>query len=388
MNSHSGLRVLLISPYPQQIGKAVGGVEAATSALAPALAAQPEIAKVTVLCFSRGAMSPGWQTVTDNLKVLFLRGQNHLELPTGAILNVLRARRLAQQLGVQIVHGQGISGQGHVATRVSRASVVTVHGMVHVEARLRSRGSLADQVRIWLLEAMVRRVLARARVVISISAYDAKMLGGLVRGQRASIPNPVSPEFFENWEGYNRRREILFAGWLAPLKNIEAILRAFAIVKARLDDVRLTLAGSAVNPVYAARLRELVVELGLGNAVEFCGYLDTAELLHRIRLCSVLVLFSHQENSPTVIAQAMAVGKAVVASRAGGIPEMVEDGHTGFLVESGDEQGLAERLAEVMQSPELRRRMGRNAREIARQRFEPSIIARQTVEAYRMAIGG
>ena len=103
--------------------------------------------------------------------------------------------------------------------------------------------------------------LAKALATRANSEYSERMLGGLVRGQRVSIPNSVSPEFFENWEKRDEYREVLFAGSLASLKNIAGILRAFAIVKARLDDVRLTLAGSAVNPTYAARLRKLVVQL-------------------------------------------------------------------------------------------------------------------------------
>lgn len=87
-----------------------------------------------------------------------------------------------------------------------------------------------------------------------------------------------------------------------------------------------------------------------------------------------------------VIAQAMAVGKPVVASNVGGIPEMIQDGYTGFLVKSGDEEALGIRLVELMQSPDLCYRMGQNAREVAACRFAPAIIAKKTIEAYRRAI--
>ncbi len=387
MSIQSGLKILLIGPYPQQSGKIVGGVEAVISTLAPSLAAEREVAEVTVLCFSQGPINSNRRALTDKLKVIFVRGQNRLELPTRDILNVLYARRIAREFDIQIVHGQGIGLQGEITTRMNRTSVVTVHGLTHIEARLQSRGGLIDRLRIRLVETMAQRVLARARMVISTSAYDMKAVGNLIRGQRVHIPNPVSSEFFKrNWNKGNGYREILFVGSILPIKNIEGIIRTFEAVRSKQDKAQLTIIGPTVDPLYESRLQELVGRLKLGNAIEFLGHVDNAILLDRMRACSVLALFSRQENSPMVIAQAMAIGKPVVASNVGGIPEMVQDGYTGFLVESGDEQALAIRIVELMQSPDLCYRMGQNAHEVATRRFAPEVIAQRTIEAYRRAI--
>lgn len=387
MNTQSGLKILLVGPYPQQRGKIVGGVEAVTSTLAAALAAERGVAEVTVLSFYRGPMNSDRRTITDKLKVIFVRGQNRLELPTRVILNVLYARRIARELDIHIVHGQGIGLQGEIATRMDRTSVVTVHGLTHIEARLQSRGGLIDRLRIRFVESMVQRVLARAQMVISTSAYDMKAVGNLIRGQRVHIPNPVSSEFFKrNWNKGNGHREILFVGSLLPRKNIEGIIRAFEAVRSKQDKAQLTLIGPTLDPLYASHLQELVGRLKLGDDIEFLGHIDNAMLLDRMRACSVLVLFSREETSPMVIAQAMAIGKPVVASNVGGIPEMVQDGYTGFLVESGDEKALAIRIVELMQSPDLCYRMGQNAHEVAKCRFTPEVIAQRTIEAYRRAI--
>ena len=387
MSIQSGLKILLIGPYPQQSGKIVGGVEAVISTLAPSLAAERGVAEVTVLCFSQGPIISNRRALNDKLKVIFIRGQNRLELPTRAILNVLYARRIARELDIHIVHGQGIGLQGEIATRMRRTSVVTVHGLTHVEACLNSRGRLIDRLRIRLVESMAQRVLARAKMVISTSAYDMKAVGAFIRGQRVYIPNPVSSEFFErNWNNSNGYLKILFVGSILPRKNIAGIIRAFGTVRSRLDKAQLTFIGPTVNPRYASHLQELVGRLKLGDSIEFLGHVDNTMLLDQMRSCSLLVLFSREETSPMVIAQAMAIGKPVVASNVGGIPEMVQDGYTGFMVESGDEQALAMRLVELMQSPDLCYQMGQNAREVAIRRFAPAIIAKQTIEAYRKAI--
>jgi len=124
------------------------------------------------------------------------------------------------------------------------------------------------------------------------------------------------------------------------------------------------------------------------ESVEIPGLVDTARIRHEIAKSRAVVLFSRQENSPTIIAQAMAAGKPVVASRVGGVPEMVEDGETGFLVESEDEVALSDRLQTLLKDEDLCLRMGGCAHEVARRRFMPAEVAAKTVEAYRTALEG
>lgn len=386
----SALRVLLISPYPLRPGKLVGGVEAATVALAPVLAAQEDVEQVAVLCFHHGEVASYCEKVNDKFHVWFVRGQSRLALPTRSFLEVLRARRLAAEINPDVVHGQGITHHGYVATRTGPVSVVTAHGMTHIELRMAWRGGLLGQVRLGLIERMVKATVSRAELIISISRYDQQELAKLVRGLRAYIPNPVSSEFFVPTllrdKGSDNEKRILFAGLITPRKNVDGIVRAFAQVQAEFSGARLLIVGPIVNEKYAALVRDEVRRMGLENSVTFMGHVENAELLRQMQLCNVLVLFSNEETLPTVIAQVMAVGKPVVASKVGGIPEMIEEGVNGFLVDPGDEHGLAERLIEVLNSPKLQLRMGCKSRELANLRYEPSIVARQTIEAYRRAL--
>jgi glycosyltransferase involved in cell wall biosynthesis len=110
------------------------------------------------------------------------------------------------------------------------------------------------------------------------------------------------------------------------------------------------------------------------------------ELTELMKNASVNVLFSIYENLPVAIAEALTMGKPVVASRVGGIAEMVDDGVNGFLVGSGDEDALADRLVRLLHDERLRRRMGMKARELAMQKWNPDAVAAQTVKAYRLAI--
>ena len=381
----TGLRVLLISPYPLQPDTVVGGVEAVASALAPAMAAQADVEQVTVLSFHRGQVASHRHKVNDKLELRYLRGQDRFVLPTRAFLEVWRASRVAREIGPDVVHGQGIGTPGYIATRLTPASVVTVHGLVHWEARLASGGGLADHVRFRLIDAMVRAVLRRASVVISTSFYDARSLNGLVRGKSVHIPNPVLPQFYARGDNTPEAARVLFAGMLVRRKNVEGLLRAFCMVVRRMPEARLVVVGPSPDPAYEREIHKTVRAMRMVNNVDFLGHVTNTRLLHEIRRCMGLVLFSTEETSPTIIAQAMAAGKPVVASRVGGIPEMVADGESGFLVAAGDEQALADRLGTLLGSRELCARMGAVAHTIARERFEPSSVALQTLEAYRLA---
>jgi glycosyltransferase involved in cell wall biosynthesis len=122
--------------------------------------------------------------------------------------------------------------------------------------------------------------------------------------------------------------------------------------------------------------------------VVFHGNKPVHELIEVMKNGSVSVLFSIYENLPVAIAEALMLGKPAVASRVGGLAEMVQDGLNGFLVESGDEDALANRLIGLLQDGALRRRMGLKARELAMQKWNPDAVAAETVKAYKLAIEG
>ena len=88
------------------------------------------------------------------------------------------------------------------------------------------------------------------------------------------------------------------------------------------------------------------------------------------------------------IEEAMAAGVPVVTSDRCGMPYMVRDGETGFLVDPGDPVEIADRLGELLASEDLRRRFGQRARQVARERYHPDAVAARTAEVYRRAVAG
>lgn len=381
-----GLKVLVIGTYPLEPGVVRGGVESATSTLVPALAGRDDIDSVTVLRFHHGEATTAYRRESSKVDVHYVRGQYRFRMLTGAYLDLRKARKLIATVQPDVVHGQEIGLNSDIATRCSPDCVVTVHGITYVETHLYHRKNIRTALRARLIHRVARRVLYRAKVVISISTYDAAELSGLTKGTRVSIDNATDPGFFALAPPSPTAPRLLFAGALIPLKNPLGLVNAFALAHKAVPDARLVLVGPHPDAAYAAAVRDRVAALGLADHVDMEGFADNDRMLHEIALARAVVLFSRQENAPTIVAQAMAAGKPVVASRVGGIPGMVHDGASGFLVDPEDEVALADRLTTVLVDQDLCLRLGSRGHRIALDRFTPETVAAATVDAYHTAL--
>lgn len=165
------------------------------------------------------------------------------------------------------------------------------------------------------------------------------------------------------------RAEIVYAGVLIPRKGVHHLIYAFGQVAPGFPEAKLLIIGREENPAYAAELKREVAQLGLSARVAFVGEMPQAELATRMRDGAVFVLPSCSEGLGRVVFESMALGLPVIASRVGGIPDIIEEGVTGFLVPPGDEPALADRLRWILAHPQEARSMGKLAEEFARSFF-------------------
>jgi glycosyltransferase involved in cell wall biosynthesis len=382
--SSERLRVLIVGPFPRDPEKVIGGVQAANCAIATALSEHPQVEKVLVASLHTGEPREV-QHINAKLEVQPVRLPfETAEILTRSALPTAKVAKLAKAFKPHVAHGQGIDREGMVATQLGLPSIVTVHGLVHVEAQMRAKG-LKGKIKQPLYEGMVRQVLKAADVTISISDYDAKLLGPWIRGTRVNIPNGVPERFFAAAASEPRGSEVLFAGVMRPRKNVKGLVEAFAAVRHSVPAARLVIAGPAPDAGYQQEVLQRVKALDLEDAVTFMGHVTNDELIAAIGRSSALALFSREETLPTIIAQAMAASRPVVASTVGGIPGMIQDGKTGYLVASEDEGGLAQRLIAVLAEPERARQMGARGAALARDSYSASAVAERTLEAYALA---
>jgi glycosyltransferase involved in cell wall biosynthesis len=171
---------------------------------------------------------------------------------------------------------------------------------------------------------------------------------------------------------------ILFLGRLEVSKGIFDLLEAVAAVRAALPDVRLVCAGDGQR-IAVARYAE---RLGIADAVKFTGWVGPSGKRALLETAAVFALPSYDEALPFGLCEAMAAGLPVVASPVGGVPEVVTDGASGFLVAPGDKATLERSLRKLLTDRALGARLGAAARETARLRFAPERSLARLEEIY------
>jgi len=168
---------------------------------------------------------------------------------------------------------------------------------------------------------------------------------------------------------------------LRPPKGIDGLIRALPALVAAVPRTHLLVVGDGEA---RRSLERLAADLGMANRVTFTG--SRADVPRMLATADVFALPSLTEALPTVVAEAMAAGLPVVASRVGGIPEMVDDS-TGTLVEPGDIAGLTRALAQLLDDPAEAGRRGRSGQLLAAERFDLATQAERLASEYRNLIG-
>jgi glycosyltransferase involved in cell wall biosynthesis len=187
------------------------------------------------------------------------------------------------------------------------------------------------------------------------------------------LPNFVTLSEVQDLQPREPRRErleVLFVGWLIEAKGIRELLKAAAQV----PEVHLTLVGPS-EPEFVSTLARDVS--ALGARLRILPAAHRREIYKLYRGADVFVLPTHREGFPNVVLEAMAHGLPVVATPVGAIPEAIEDEVSGLLVPVRDPDRLAAALRRLAESPELRQRLGANARERVAREFEfDAVLAR------------
>ena len=215
-----------------------------------------------------------------------------------------------------------------------------------------------------------------------LAAQIARSAFGPFVPRRVSVVrNGLDLQGFNNRPlGVNGRVRILGIGSLLPVKRWDRLLKALAELKERGFRFVLQIAGE--GPL-RSQLKEQGQKYGLSEDLELLGHVnDVSELLSQSTL---LAHTSDTEGCPNAVMEAMACGRAVVATDVGDIPHLVEDGVTGYVVPRDDEALLVRRLADLIARPELCRRMGEAGRCRAEKEFSLERLVSETLDAYRLA---
>ena len=200
--------------------------------------------------------------------------------------------------------------------------------------------------------------------------------------------NLFSPSSDNDYAGPPR---ILFVSRLEQRKGIETIAAAFPRLWAQYPDVKLTLVGNDtpnIRGFASARqyLESVFTEAGCADAVQFANYVPLDKLPEIFHAHDIVWVPSMYDNYPLLCLEAMACGKAVVVSDAGGLPEMVQHNETGLVFEKGNANALVQETLRLCISSELKQYLGKNARAYCEVHCSEDAIYEQNIDLYKYAI--
>ncbi len=370
------MKVAIFSRYPSDSRCPKGGVESVTVVLVKALAQLDDLdAHIITLEQERTKIAveqdgdvtvhklPGshWPQILD---IIAGPGKKHLV-------------SYIKDLKPDILHTHETYGLG--LGTFSIPHVFTVHGFDHANIIADSAKFSWLRSRLW--RRMERRGLGAQKHIISITPYVRKMIEPLTGANIYDIDNPVDERFF-NIKYQPEPGRILCVGWISERKNTLGAVEAFAAMAGRYAQAQLVIAGEPKEAEYFNRVKRCIDNNRLGDRVELLGHINHAQLEHELTRASVFLLPSRQENSPIAIAEAMAAGVPVIAANRCGMPYMIDEGKTGFLIDPESTEQIAQRLAQLAGSQQLCQQMGQAGRQTAIERFHPNAVALRTKAVY------
>lgn len=263
-----------------------------------------------------------------------------------------------------------------IARRCGARTVFHLHGGGFRDFATIESGALA---RWW-----IRHTLEASSVVIALSSGWAAFLAGFApKAIVRVVPNSVDVARLASSLDEEAGR-ILFLGRADSAKGVDELLAAVAALAPQFPGIRLAIGGDGD----LARLRARAARLGIEQRLDVLGWIGPRDKADQLARACVFCLPSHAEGLPMAMLEAMAVGKAVVVTRVGGIPEAVADGDNGLLVPPRDVPALTAALGRLLADQSLRARLGARARDSVAERFSTAVVGATLSDVYRELCAG
>lgn len=374
------MHIAMVTDFPAEPHSIDGGVVGVAKYLVDELVKHPNV-KLTLIV-PKGAVGQTICEKWENFNIYRVAKEGLWRFLPGTFYDIFAGRRqiksLLRRINPDIVHFQNTT---LLAANCEQPHLLTIHGIVERDAMWDGRWGPLRWAR-WLLLKLTEQY-GRRRVphIILISEYVRKFLPKKNKIRKTwLINNPIADSCFDvDWQSEPGR--IFCCSRIRPLKNIIGMIKAFAAIVQRFGDAQLRIAGTAEAAYLKACEKEINAN-NLQNSVHLLGNLNIKDIQFELSKANCLAIPSFQENAPLSVAEAMAVGVPVVGARVGGIPEMVEDGKTGLLVDPYDTEDIAEAVCRIFSDESLAHSMSQRAKQIAKSRFMASAVCKQTLEAY------
>jgi glycosyltransferase involved in cell wall biosynthesis len=359
-----------------------GGVGSFTQTLARSLVSRGHSASVV------GIYAGIRTTVTEDDEGVVVTRLPHTRLPNaGMIVHTIALRRalaaIHHERPIDVIEGP--EGALAMLSRRSQSAVrvIRMHGGHHFFST-----TLGDRPRFprsWI----ERRSFARADAICAVSRFVAERTRSLLHLEDAEIevlPNPVDTSAFRPDGGAGVEPDsVVFVGTLCEKKGIRQLIAAMPRIVAAVPTATLHVVGPDrpdASGSFRARLERMLTP-ALAKHVVFHGAVENRRIPDYLARAAVCVYPSHMEACPVAWLEAMAMKKAIVASRTGPGPEVLEDGVSGLLCDPLDPEAIADRVVAVLKDRALRDRLAAAAYDRAASTFSIGAVLERNVSFYR-----
>lgn len=347
----------------------------------------PRVPRLMSKLFGAKVLPPEHYVLVTNRCEVF--SPRYLKAPGNSFLSWTRTQwsRLVEKMVAQfaascpvsVIHAHTGSVSSWAAIRAARRHkipcVVTYHGSeVH--------NVLAHRLKGWKL---CRDSFQTADLNLPVSRQLERILRSCVqpRGKCETVLLGVDRQRFFPADEFPARQQVIFVGSIQPSKGCFDLLQAWARLLMQCPSARLVMIGEdRTNGLFFRQVRSL----NLSQSVSLTGPLPGTQVAEMMRESQIFCLPSHNEGTPVSVMEAVACGLPVVATRVGGIPDIVVHGTTGLLVDKGDVQGLVNALGSLLCDPSRCIGMGKEAYAFACSHLDIQKTADRLVDLYREMI--
>ena len=280
-------------------------------------------------------------------------------LPTGGVFLfsalLSQIRRLHRKEPIDLIHAHAALPCGHAAALLARELkipfIVTVHGLdaYFIRQVPGYAGRWCKRISQWVYRSAAKTICISEKVRDQVSQEMVE--------NATVIYNGVDPDLF--YPQGKEQNYILSVGNLIPIKDHELLLRGIAAIRERFPHLTCIIIGDGPNRIH---LQTLANELKIAERVVFRGRQSRKQVAAAMAQCTLFALPSRYEGLGCVYLEAMSAEKPVIACTGQGIDEVLQHGYDGWLITPGDLSAMTDSLIQLLENPEMRRRIGQQGR--------------------------
>ncbi|PIZ56736.1 hypothetical protein COY23_02635 [bacterium (Candidatus Torokbacteria) CG_4_10_14_0_2_um_filter_35_8] len=368
-------------------GKYFGGAEQVVYNLVKN--ADLEVITPHVVCFADADLLKKLRKIKVKTFLVYMESQWNILIPLLKLIKIIKKNK------IDIVHTHTIRSNlvGRVACFITRRKCVThLHSPIlrdFADLKRGKRNEFIDHLTRWIADRYIAVSESLRQEMIRDMKMDPKKIVAVHNAVDINALRLASGDKKKDVrEEFNIPKDkflIIVVALLRPRKGVDLLIKALKPVTEQFSDTYLLIVGSddmSEDPNYGPNLRSLVSELNLDKHVTFAGFRNDVPAI--LKKCDLMVLPSRfGEGTPMTIIEAMALGLPVLSTKVEGIPELIEDKKTGFLIDPESVEQLVDKMIEIRKTPDVLSQIKENALRRAGEEFDVEVQVRRVEEIYK-----